>query len=170
MASLPGLAVRREHGDVVFYHGVAAAAPPPDHTSLTLRLGETIELRGYRVSARVVPPRAATGEWRSRSVGSLESAGGLSSSVAYFARESVQPPFTIRPPALGDRMRPFGMSGRKKLSDIFIDRKIPYRCRSNALVVEDRREIVWLAGVTTSESTRVTDETREVVELRVDLE
>jgi tRNA(Ile)-lysidine synthase len=63
-------------------------------------------------------------------------------------------------------MTPFGMKGTKKLSDIFIDRKIPHRRRAEAWVVEDARGILWLVGVTTRESTRVTDATTSVVRAR----
>jgi hypothetical protein len=37
-------------------------------------------------------------------------------------------------------------------------------------VIEDRRQIIWLAGVTTSEATRVMSDTRDIVELKMTIE
>jgi tRNA(Ile)-lysidine synthetase-like protein len=87
--------------------------------------------------------------------------------VAYFALAEVDPPLTVRAPRAGDRMRPFGMKGSKKLSDIFIDRKIPLRRRDRALVVCDRDKILWLVGVTTTETTRITAGTDKVLKITV---
>jgi tRNA(Ile)-lysidine synthase len=76
-------------------------------------------------------------------------------------------PLFLRAPRPGDRMRPFGMSGSKKLSDIFIDKKIPWSTRSSFLVIADTGDILWLVGVTTSEKSRVDSTTREVLRVRI---
>jgi len=72
---------------------------------------------------------------------------------------------TVRYPREGDRMQPFGMKGHKKLSDIFIDLKIPRRKRVTTPVIEIDGEIVWVVGVATSERCRVTRDTPNVVRL-----
>ena len=46
----------------------------------------------------------------------------------------------------GDRMKPLGMSGSKKLSDVFTDLKVPRAERNARVVVECGGEIVALAG------------------------
>ena len=46
----------------------------------------------------------------------------------------------------GDRMKPLGMSGSKKLSDIFTDLKVPRAERNARIVVECGGEIAALAG------------------------
>jgi tRNA(Ile)-lysidine synthase len=50
---------------------------------------------------------------------------------------------TVRP---GDRMTPYGMTGSKKLQDIFTDLKIPKSQRADWPVVECGGEIIWLPG------------------------
>ena len=62
-------------------------------------------------------------------------------------------------------MQPFGMPGHRTLGDILSDRKVPPRHRRRALVVEDQRRIIWLVGITTSESTRVQAGTARVVRI-----
>lgn len=66
----------------------------------------------------------------------------------------------------GDRIRPLGMGGRsRKLQDYFTDRGVPVPERGRIPVVESGGEIVWVAGYGPSETARVTDETRVVLDL-----
>jgi tRNA(Ile)-lysidine synthase len=60
------------------------------------------------------------------------------------------------------------MSGTKKLSDIFIDKKIPLGERATSLVLTDANDVIWLVGVTTSEKSRVHPETRDVLRVRIE--
>ncbi len=68
----------------------------------------------------------------------------------------------IRP---GDRMRPLGMEGSRKLSDLLVDAKVPRRERQAVPVVRDGERIVWLAGVRMSEDYRVGSETSRAIRL-----
>lgn len=65
----------------------------------------------------------------------------------------------------GDRMRPLGMEGTKKLSDLLIDAKVPKDRRGLVPVVRDGERIVWLAGVRMSEEYRVGADTVRAVRL-----
>ena len=68
----------------------------------------------------------------------------------------------IRP---GDRMRPLGMEGTRKLSDMLVDAKIPRRERGAMPVVRDGERIVWLAGVRMSEDYRIGSNTTRAIRL-----
>ena len=51
-----------------------------------------------------------------------------------------------------DIVCPLGMGGaHKKLSDVFIDRKVPRQQRCNILVLRAGQAIVWVPGVVTDE-------------------
>ena len=65
----------------------------------------------------------------------------------------------------GDRMRPLGMKGSRKLSDLLIDAKVPRRERPLTPVVRDGHRIVWLAGVRMSEEYRLGTGTARAVRL-----
>lgn len=65
----------------------------------------------------------------------------------------------------GDRIRPFGMIGTRKVSDVLIDAKVPARLRSSVPVVRDGERIVWVAGVKSSDDYRVGPSTRRTVRL-----
>lgn len=64
-------------------------------------------------------------------------------------------PWLVRTFRPGDRIRPFGMGGRKKVKDVFIDRKIPASERRRIPLLFCAHDLVWIAGVCASESTRV---------------
>ncbi len=55
----------------------------------------------------------------------------------------------------GDRMRPLGMKGTRKLQDILVDEKVPRELRRDLPVVECDGEIVWLPGYRISEDWKV---------------
>jgi tRNA(Ile)-lysidine synthase len=65
----------------------------------------------------------------------------------------------------GDRMAPLGLQGSKSLQDLFTARRVPRRERGSVPVVESQGEIVWVAGVATSERFKVTDSTAQAVRL-----
>lgn len=65
----------------------------------------------------------------------------------------------------GDRMRPFGMEGTKKVGDLLTDAKVPRRLRPVVPVVRDGDRVVWVAGIRLAEDARVTPATVRVAEL-----
>ena len=68
----------------------------------------------------------------------------------------------------GDRFRPLGLGGRKKLQDFFVDRKVPAQSADRVpLVVDEADRIVWVAGYAIDEEFRVTDPAQAVVILRL---
>jgi tRNA(Ile)-lysidine synthase len=67
----------------------------------------------------------------------------------------------------GDRMAPLGLQGSKSLQDLFTSRRVPRRDRAGVAIVESAGEIVWVAGVATSERFKVTDATEQAVRLSV---
>jgi len=68
---------------------------------------------------------------------------------------SVRPPIVARAPRPGDRLRPIGSTGRKKLGDCFTDRRMPKLERAKATVVADEEGILWVPGVVADERIRI---------------
>ena len=66
----------------------------------------------------------------------------------------------------GDVMQVLGSSGRKKVQDLFVDRKVPRSRRHQVPIVTDAEgRIVWVAGLALGEAFRVTPATKSVVVL-----
>jgi tRNA(Ile)-lysidine synthase len=67
----------------------------------------------------------------------------------------------------GDRFRPLGLGGRKKLQDLFVDEKIARFERDKVpLIVDSKGRIAWVAGLSVAEEFKVTDRTTAVVILK----
>jgi tRNA(Ile)-lysidine synthase len=77
-------------------------------------------------------------------------------------------PLAVRTRRAGDRFRPLGAPGARKLQDFFVDRKVPRAERDTVpLVVDGRDRIVWVVGESVAEEFRVTDPTQAVILLKV---
>ena len=70
---------------------------------------------------------------------------------------------TVRNFRPGDRFRPFGMAGHKKLKDLFIEKKLPLLLRRTVPLLVAGEEILWIAGYGRSGAAAVTPETSAVL-------
>lgn len=76
-------------------------------------------------------------------------------------------PLTIRRVKEGDWMIPYGMEGRKLLSDLMTDRKMTlFEKRRQLLVVDAHDTIIWLVGIRINNQCMVDATTTEVVEIQ----
>jgi len=79
---------------------------------------------------------------------------------------TLSPGLLVRPRRPGDRLQPLGAPGRKKVQDVFVDRKIPRDDRDREPIVTDEMgRIVWVAGQVLAAPFRVTPLTTTVVML-----
>ena len=70
--------------------------------------------------------------------------------------EQVVLPLAVRARRPGDRLRPLGAAGRRKVQDIFVDRKVPRASRDTTpIVVDALGRIVWVAGHVVAHDARV---------------
>ena len=78
--------------------------------------------------------------------------------------EGWQAPLAVRYRRPGDRFRPFGLDGQKKLQDFLVDRKVARSDRDRVpLVVDENDRILWVAGHEIDEAFRVTGACRAVL-------
>ena len=81
-------------------------------------------------------------------------------------KAKVKFPLTVRPVENGDAFIPFGMTGRKLVSDYLTDRKCSLFEKQSQLVVTDSEgQIIWLVGKRTDNRFRVTEQTKEVLQM-----
>jgi tRNA(Ile)-lysidine synthase len=89
-------------------------------------------------------------------------------SAAVIRKDSWTGPLAVRNRRPGDRFRPLGLGGQKKLQDFFVDRKVARLDRDGVpLVVDETDRIVWVAGHGIDEAFRVTDASQAVVILKL---
>lgn len=91
-----------------------------------------------------------------------------SSETATIDAQKVKFPLVVRRVENGDWMIPFGMKGRKLLSDLMTDRKMNvFEKRRQLVVVDAQGVIVWVAGLRTDQRVAVSEATREVIEVEL---
>jgi tRNA(Ile)-lysidine synthase len=141
----------REYSRLVLARGVTAPAQP---FSVPIALdGDTlIAAAGYRFNATVIPKDAA-------------SMPADRMTAVFDLREITGQTLVARNFLPGDRIRPSGMSGTRKVKDIFIDCKLPRAERAKFPVVALDSEIVWLPGLARSCSAMVTDWTEALLRI-----
>lgn len=72
-------------------------------------------------------------------------------------------PLVLRNWQQGDRFMPLGMRNFKKLSDFFIDQKVPLPEKENIpILINGNGEIVWIAGLRQDNRYKVTGSTKKV--------
>lgn len=87
--------------------------------------------------------------------------------VACLDADKITMPLTIRKWRKGDRFSPFGMKGKKNVSDYLTDRKFSLFRKENQFVVCSGEDIVWLVGERSDNRFRITGETKNVLIIRV---
>lgn len=90
---------------------------------------------------------------------------GYNEFIKYFNYDKINDNITIRKRKNGDKIIPLGMSGRKKLKDIFIDMKIPVEKRDQIPIVDFDGEVAWVVGAKVSETFKITKEVDEILKI-----
>ena len=100
---------------------------------------------------------------------SIKKSAAYTSKVPYLATldaDKVKFPLTIRRVEEGDWMIPYGMKGRKLLSNLMTDLKMNlFEKRRQLVVVDNQGVVVWLVGLRVDSRVAVTAGCKEVLEL-----
>ncbi|TVQ18298.1 MAG: tRNA lysidine(34) synthetase TilS [Bacteroidetes bacterium] len=86
--------------------------------------------------------------------------------VAFLDADKLQFPLTLRAFKEGDYFYPFGMSGKKKLSDYFVDEKVALTDKQNKWLLCSGEDIVWVIGMRTDERYRISLPVCKVLEVK----
>jgi len=87
--------------------------------------------------------------------------------VACIDLEQIEFPLLIRKWKQGDYFQPLGMSGLKKLSDFFIDQKIPIHEKENSWILCSGKKIVWIMGYRLDDRFKVSPGTKEILKIEI---
>jgi tRNA(Ile)-lysidine synthase len=84
---------------------------------------------------------------------------------AAFDADVLSGPLVVRGRRRGDRFRPFGAPGARRLKAFLIDAKVPRWDRDRLPLVAAGDEILWIAGLRRGAAAPVTPDTARVLEL-----
>jgi tRNA(Ile)-lysidine synthase len=161
---LPGATAQRIGSDVVLQRRAVARR---------WTAGRPVNLFRYRLSipgeVHVAEASVLVRATRGMAAGALAGRANLSSlSAAVVAVDPALEPLSVRNRRPGDRFRPLGLEGHKKLQDFFVDRKVSRSLRDLVPIVVDKDDrIIWVAGHGIDDEFRVTDPAQAVIVLEL---
>jgi tRNA(Ile)-lysidine synthase len=141
--SLPGGSVLRRGGNLEW----SPRRARPAGYRRELMAGREVLVAGWRVRARSLPRTVSPGPWRA-----IFDAGKLEGSR-----------LRVRSPKPGDRIRPLGLGGSRKLQDVFVDAKVPRHERATWPILETGGVIAWVPGLVRGEVALVERTTRRLL-------
>ncbi len=97
----------------------------------------------------------------------LERAAGEDLNRVEFDADGLRFPLQVRSVQPGDRFRPSGMQGRRKIKDFLIDQKVEKEQRQSLPILFDRDEVLWLAGWRRSAVAPVKAGSRKILAVRL---
>ena len=159
--SLPGQYAVRAGGTIVLRPGRSRVAAGANSFAFSLSIPGEVELLHQRLAVGAQPAPSdieaeAPQKWAGRGT-----EVGVAAGV-------VELPLAVRSRRPGDRFRPLGAPGERKLQDFLVDRKVARDERDGLpLVVDGRDRIVWVVGQAVAEDFRVTDPSQGVLLLKV---
>jgi tRNA(Ile)-lysidine synthetase-like protein len=121
---------------------------PSEAFELPLLLGDVTRVPRFQLEVRVEVACGFIPDTASR-------IGDFPACAAIDLEKVGESPLWVRTIRDGDRMRPLGLNGSRKLQDILVDEKVPRALRRELLVVVCDGEIVWLPGYRISENWKV---------------
>jgi tRNA(Ile)-lysidine synthase len=143
---VPGGTVTVRGGNLIWNLRSHDDSPPLQ----ALQVGTCAQRNGWRITARASERRVAPGRWR----------------AVFDAVACGDGALRIRAPVPGDRVRPLGLGGSKKVQDVFVDAKVPRFERAGWPIVEATDgEILWLPGLVRADRAPISSSTRRYLVL-----
>ena len=89
--------------------------------------------------------------------------------IAYFDKEKITSPITYRRAREGDWFIPFGMKGKKLISDYLTDVKATRFEKERQILALCGEDVIWVVGHRSDNRYRVDENTRRILRLRAPL-
>ena len=87
--------------------------------------------------------------------------------IEWFDLDKVKLPIVVRLHKDGDRFVPLGLREEKKVGKFLTAARAPKEIRKKVLIVADAEKIIWVWPVRISEQTKVTSQTRKILQLQI---
>ena len=85
----------------------------------------------------------------------------------YVDYDKIEFPIQVRRWQAGDYFHPLGMTGKKKLSDYFTDRKLSMTQKEKIWLFLSRGKIMWVAGRRPDERFKISPETKKILQIKL---
>lgn len=89
------------------------------------------------------------------------------SNTLYVDSDKLQYPLILRKWKLGDWFIPFGMKGKKKLSDFFCDNKFSLTEKENTWLLCSGEDIIWIVGYRADDRYKIVSGSKELMKIKL---
>ncbi len=137
--------------------GVVFGKIQPTPQSRSLEIGQRCVLHDAGIAITITPAPGSV-PWREHCHANLQ----------FVDAGTIAGRLLVRFPRAGDRFMPLGMRNYKKLSDFFIDAKVPFARRPRVPLVECETGLVWVCGYRLDERFKVTTQTQNILQLQLE--
>lgn len=86
--------------------------------------------------------------------------------ILYLDKDKIKFPLTLRRWHQGDWFIPFGMKGKKKVSDYFTDQKFTLFEKEEAWLLCSENDIVWIVGERSDDRFKIDKSTRQILKIQ----
>jgi tRNA(Ile)-lysidine synthase len=142
----------REYQTLTIERGAVSAIAPRYAVPLALNGRTEVEQSGFTFEAAIVPADAAP----------------MPADLyqALFDADRLAEPALARNLLPGDRIAPLGMTGSRKVKEVFIDHKLPTGLRARYPLITFDGEVAWIPGLVRSRVALLRSETRKALHLK----
>ena len=161
-------ALAKRAGSRISLPGDLAFAVDGEFVRLTLGREAAARLRPIPETPLAVPGRTTVAGWliEAETLPDRKVEVGADPYEALMDYQAVGGQLTVRSRRRGDRFRPLGLGGEKKLQDYLVDAKVPRDERDAVPLVCASWGIAWVVGHRIDERARVGEDTRTVLHLK----
>ena len=87
----------------------------------------------------------------------------VSKNIALFDYEKIKFPLTLRTWQSGDYFQPFGLHGKQKISDFFVNQRFSLLDKQNSFLLLSDKKIIWLVNHRADERFKITPKTTKIL-------
>jgi len=157
---LPGaFRVIANHDTITFTKSKTKEPPQllPPH-ALTLNIGQTSSFGPWTIQTKILNAEDCDIE---------KFKADKDNFIEWFDYDKLFLPLTVRPRQNGDSFHPLGLPAAKKIGKFLTAEKIPPRVKARLLIFTDKEKIIWAAPVRTSELTKITNDTKKILQIKI---
>lgn len=85
----------------------------------------------------------------------------------YLDIDQLEFPMQVRTMQQGDKIQPLGMKGKRLLSDMYIDKKLPYWKKLLTPVYESKGQVFYIKDISQAEWCKITSKTQNYIEINL---
>ena len=153
-----GFVVGFEYGKVIFSRQKGQQPERQTSDNIELKVPGQTRFGNYLIEASIL-------ETKECDVGKFKAE--KTQFVEWFDFDKEKPPILVRFRRAGDRFRPLGSAGEKKVGKFLTAARVPQEIRRKLLIVADSEKIIWVWPIRMSEQAKVTGGTRKILQLQI---